>query len=77
MGVTTRALTVEDWQQWRLLRLKALADAPAAFGSGLSEWIDATDERWRSRVRDVPLNLNPPSDFLVDCRGPWSCRVWW
>ena len=57
MGVTTRALTVDDWQEWRSLRLKALADAPAAFGSGLSEWIDATDERWRSRVRDVALNV--------------------
>lgn len=57
MGVTTRALTVDDWREWRSLRLKPLADAPAAFGSGLSEWIDATDERWRSRVRDVPLNV--------------------
>ena len=57
MGVTTRALTVDDWSEWRSLRLKALADAPAAFGSGLSEWIDATDERWRSRLRDVPLNV--------------------
>jgi ribosomal protein S18 acetylase RimI-like enzyme len=57
MGVTTRALAVDDWREWRSLRLKALADAPAAFGSGLSEWIDATGERWRSRVRDVPLNV--------------------
>lgn len=57
MCITTRALTVDDWPEWRSLRLKALADAPAAFGSGLSEWIDAADERWRSRVRDVPLNV--------------------
>ncbi len=57
MGVTTRALTVDDWPEWRSLRLEALADAPAAFGSRLAEWIGATDERWRSRVRDVPLNV--------------------
>lgn len=57
MGVTTRTLSIDDWPEWRALRLEALADAPAAFGSGLADWIDASDERWRSRIRDVPLNV--------------------
>lgn len=57
MGVTTRTLGIGDWPQWRSLRLEALADAPAAFGSKLCDWIDAPDERWRSRMRDVPLNV--------------------
>ena len=57
MSVTTKTLSIDEWPEWRSLRLEALADAPAAFGSGLSDWIDATDDRWRSRVRDVPLNV--------------------
>lgn len=57
MGITTKTLSIDEWPEWRTLRLEALADAPEAFGSGLSDWIDATDDRWRSRVRDVPLNV--------------------
>ncbi|MEO1055292.1 MAG: GNAT family N-acetyltransferase [Actinomycetota bacterium] len=48
---------VSDWQEWRSLRLAALADAPDAFGSGLADWADADDDRWRARLRDVPLNV--------------------
>ncbi len=57
MGATTRVLSVDDWQHWRALRLAALADAPEAFGSGLADWADADDDRWRARLRDVPLNV--------------------
>ena len=57
MVVETRMLRADQWPEWRSLRLQALTDAPSAFGSSLSDWIDATDERWRSRLRDVPLNV--------------------
>lgn len=57
MNVTTKQLNPDDWPEWRSVRLEALAGAPAAFGSGLADWIDATDERWRSRLLDVPLNV--------------------
>ena len=41
------------------MRLAALPDAPAAFGSKLAKWSGTGDaeQRWRARLRDVALNL--------------------
>jgi ribosomal protein S18 acetylase RimI-like enzyme len=52
-------LTPDDWRLWRALRRAALAEAPDAFGSTLAEWSGPrdTEERWRTRLTDVPLNL--------------------
>jgi hypothetical protein len=38
---------------------KALAEAPAAFGSTLAQWSGTGDheQRWRTRLREVALNL--------------------
>lgn len=46
-----------DWCEFRGLRLRALADSPAAFGSRFGDWAAAPEERWRARLRDVPLNV--------------------
>jgi ribosomal protein S18 acetylase RimI-like enzyme len=48
--ITLRAMTADDWQQWRPVRLAALADAPGAFGSRLADWSDAPEDRWRTRL---------------------------
>lgn len=57
--VQVSVLSEQDWRDWRNMRLQALADAPAAFGSTLAEWSGASDreERWRARLREVALNL--------------------
>ena len=52
-----RRLDADEWPEWRAARLDALADAPEAFGSTLVDWIDATDDRWRARIHDVPFNV--------------------
>ena len=57
MTVTIRRLTPDDWQDWRDLRLFALEESPSAFGASLAFWQDATEDRWRSRLVDVALNL--------------------
>lgn len=59
MPVRVAALGADDWRRWRMLRLAALAEAPAAFGSTLAGWTGAGDHerRWRDRLTTVPHNL--------------------
>ncbi|WP_330251688.1 GNAT family N-acetyltransferase [Nocardia sp. NBC_00565] len=45
--VEIRLLTAADWQAFRDIRLRALADAPAAFGSTLESAQARTERDWR------------------------------
>lgn len=43
---------------WREVRLRALSEAPYAFGSTLASWQGSNlEDRWRSRLANVPLNV--------------------
>jgi ribosomal protein S18 acetylase RimI-like enzyme len=57
--IVVRVLAEQDWQEWREMRLAALAESPSAYSSTLAEWAGEGDveERWRSRLRSVALNL--------------------
>lgn len=46
-----------DWERFRAVRLAALSESPAAFGSRYDDWVDAPAERWQSRLTQVPLTL--------------------
>ena len=50
MQVDLRAITPDEWELWRAIRLEALADAPYAFSSRLATWRSAPEERWRERL---------------------------
>ena len=52
-------LSPADWRLWRELRLSALAEAPAAFGSTLADWTGAgdTEKRWCARLSSVAVNM--------------------
>jgi ribosomal protein S18 acetylase RimI-like enzyme len=58
-SVELHRLAPDEWRVWRELRLRALAEAPYAFSSTLSEWSGNrdTETRWRDRLTSVPLNL--------------------
>lgn len=60
--VTIRPFAAGEWPLYRSLRLRSLADAPAAFGSTLAAEQDRKDEDWAWRLglaagsgRDLPL----------------------
>ncbi len=47
----------DEWEVFRDLRLRALREAPYAFGSRYDDWVRAPEARWRERLVAVPLNL--------------------
>ncbi len=47
----------DEWEAFRDLRLRALREAPYAFGSRYDDWVQAPDSRWRDRLANVPLNV--------------------
>ncbi|MET8094019.1 GNAT family N-acetyltransferase [Micromonospora sp. NPDC005220] len=57
--IEIRVLTPDDWPTWRALRLAALAEAPGAFGSRLTDWQGDGDRehRWRDRL-SIPDSHN-------------------
>lgn len=50
-------LDADGWRHFRDVRLASLAESPGAFGSRHADWVDAPEERWRSRLTDVPLTI--------------------
>ncbi len=55
-----RALTVDDWNAWWALRLRALADHPDAFGSDIDETLATGEQAARDRfapLADDPANM--------------------
>jgi ribosomal protein S18 acetylase RimI-like enzyme len=45
-----RRLEPAEWETFRAIRLRALADAPDAFGSTLAEEAALADDEWRARA---------------------------
>ncbi|MQA04422.1 MAG: GNAT family N-acetyltransferase [Streptosporangiales bacterium] len=48
--ITVRALTPDDWEQTRAVRLSALADAPDAFVTTLAEARGQAEAQWRAML---------------------------
>lgn len=55
----------DEWRMFRDVRLRALADAPAAFGSTYDDWADAPEPRWHERLSAVEFNVVARRDDAV------------
>jgi ribosomal protein S18 acetylase RimI-like enzyme len=53
--VRVRVLDPDDWDIWRDLRLRSLADTPDAFGSSLERELDFTEGDWRRRLESTAV----------------------
>jgi len=45
------SLKPNQWEAYKAVRLRALADTPNAFGSSLEKEIEYSEDDWRSRLQ--------------------------
>jgi hypothetical protein len=70
-AATVTRLGENGWRTWREVRLTALVDSPAAFGSAVEDERAITEDRWREMVRDAAWrNVGRAS-----LAGPWGRRA--
>jgi ribosomal protein S18 acetylase RimI-like enzyme len=85
--IQLRRISIDEWHLFRELRLLALEEAAYAFSSKLADWqgVGDTEDRWRGRVGDVPLNIiaeyrgvragmvsgTAPMDGAVELKSLW------
>ena len=55
-AVLVRRLWPQEWQAYRAIRLRALADAPEAFGATLAEAQAWSPEHWEARVANAAVS---------------------
>ncbi|MGN6252877.1 MAG: GNAT family N-acetyltransferase [Marmoricola sp.] len=67
MAAVLRTLDPGDWRLWRAVRLRALADAPDAFGSTLVREQAHTEADWRDFLADGL------SVVVLDTDSPVAC----
>lgn len=60
-GISVRVFERSEWQSYRDLRLRALGDAPDAFGTTLAQARQRSDTHWKSRLADT----SPDTDLAL------------
>ena len=71
-------MRAEEWLLWRDLRLRALSDAPDAFGRTFEGESQVSDDEWRSRVRNFASDPDMVA-FVAEIDGApggmAACRI--
>lgn len=60
--VTVEALTADDWQRFRDIRLAALRDTPRAFGSTLERELGFDEDDWKLRAATSAVAVRDDRD---------------
>jgi ribosomal protein S18 acetylase RimI-like enzyme len=68
--ITVRRVRAVEWERLRLIRLRALADAPTAFGSTLVAERAQPDEFWRERAAGGATDEDRAT-FIAERDGGW------
>src|SRR5437879_4398774 len=68
--ITVRRVQAEEWEQLRAIRLRALADAPMAFGATLADEQARPDEFWRERATGGATD-HDRATFIAERNGAW------
>ena len=64
-----RRVRPDEWEMWREIRLRSLAESPDAFGSTYDREIDFTEADWRDRLAKGPRFLVVLSETPVALGG--------
>ena len=68
--ITVRRVRAEEWERLRAIRLRALADAPMAFGSTLADEQTRPDEFWHGRAAGGATD-NDRATVIAERDGAW------
>jgi len=76
--VEIRLVGADDWESWREVRLRALQDAPTAFGSTYDREAAFTEADWRGRLGgEAPAVLAVHEGRAVGLTAGFSDRPGW
>jgi GNAT superfamily N-acetyltransferase len=74
LRIIVRRIRAEEWERLRAIRLRALADAPMAFGSTWADEQARPDEFWRSRAAGGAKDADRAT-FIAERDDEWVGNV--